>query len=86
MPEISRFLGIVIAMFYNDHGPAHFHARYGTLEIRVNIETGEIMSGSFPKRAQTLVLEWLALHRSELMLDWQLAEQRKPLNRIAPLE
>jgi hypothetical protein len=57
MPEISRFLGIVIAMFYNDHGPAHFHARYGTLEIRVNIETGEIMSGSFPKRAQTLVLE-----------------------------
>jgi hypothetical protein len=74
MPEISRFLGIVIAMFYNDHGPPHFHARYGNPEILVNIETGEIMSGSFPKRAQALVLEWLVLHRSELMLDWKLAE------------
>jgi Domain of unknown function (DUF4160) len=86
MPEISRFLGIVIAMYYNDHGPAHFHARYGNFEIRVNIQTGEILSGSFPRRARVLVMEWLALHRNELMLDWQLAEQRKPLQRIAPLE
>lgn len=86
MPEISRFLGIVIAMYYNDHAPPHFHARYGGNEIRVNIDTGEILSGSFPKRAQNLVLEWLTLHRSELLEDWQLAQERKLLNKIEPLE
>lgn len=86
MPVISRFLGIVIAMYYNDHAPPHFHARYGDLEIRVNIENGEIMSGKFPRRAQNLVLEWLALHREELINDWYLAEERKPLKKIEPLE
>jgi len=59
MPEISRFFGIVIAMYYNDHAPPHFHARYGRKEIRVNIATGELLSGNFPGRAQNLVLEWL---------------------------
>jgi Domain of unknown function (DUF4160) len=86
MPEISRFLGIVIAMYYNDHAPPHFHARYGSSEIRVNIDTGEILSGSFPRRAQNLVLEWLNLHKSELLEDWQLAQERKFLNKIEPLE
>jgi len=86
MPEISRFLGIVIAMYYNDHAPSHFHARYGGREIRVNIESGEILSGSFPRRAQNLVLEWLTLHRSELLEDWKLAQERKVLNKIEPLE
>lgn len=86
MPEISRFLGIVIAMYYNDHTPPHFHARYGEYEIRVNIETGEIMSGSFPARARRHVLEWLDLQRAELVEDWKLAEERKPLRKIEPLE
>jgi len=57
MPEISRFLGIVIAMYYNDHAPPHFHAKYGDFEIRVEIESGVIMSGKFPARAENLVLE-----------------------------
>jgi hypothetical protein len=86
MPEISRFLGIIIAMYYNDHSPPHFHARYGENEIRVNIENGEIMSGTFPRRAQRLVLEWLELHRNEILDDWNLAQERKPLNKIEPLE
>ncbi len=86
MPEISRFLGIIIAMYYNDHAPPHFHARYGENEIRVEIDTGSIMSGSFPTRAKNLVLEWLELHRDELREDWKLAELRKPLNKIEPLE
>ena len=86
MPEISRFLGIVIAMYYNDHAPPHFHAKYGDLEIRVNIENGEVMSGKFPRRAQNLVLDWLELHRDELLSDWRLAEERKPLKKIEPLE
>ncbi|MEO1247809.1 MAG: DUF4160 domain-containing protein [Pseudomonadota bacterium] len=86
MPEISRFLGITIAMYYNDHAPPHFHARYGEFEIRVNIESGDIMSGDFPRRAQKYVLEWLDLHRRELMEDWTLAEERRPLFKIEPLE
>ena len=86
MPEISRFLGIIIAMYYSDHAPPHFHARYGEDEIRVNIENGEVISGSFPPRAQRLVLEWLELHRDELLEDWILAQDRKPLNKIEPLE
>ena len=86
MPEISRFLGIIVAMYYNDHSPPHFHARYGENEIRVNIETGEILSGAFPRRAQRLVLEWFELHRNELLEDWNLAQDRKPLNKIEPLE
>ena len=56
MPEISRFLGIVIAMFYKDHAPPHFHAMYGDYEITVEIETG-VINGRFPKRALRHVLE-----------------------------
>ena len=86
MPEISRFLGIVIAMYYNDHAPPHFHARYGEYEIRVAIADGTIISGSFPNRAEEMVLEWLDLHRTELVQNWALAEERKPLQKIEPLE
>ena len=86
MPEISRFLGIVIAIYYNDHAPPHFHARYGDYEIRVSIDDGQIMFGIFPKRAEQMVLEWLDLHRVEIMEDWTLAEHRKPLQKIEPLE
>ena len=60
--------------------------RYGEYEIRVSIEDGEILSGSFPSRAEKMVLEWLDLHRSELMEDWDLAEQRKPSRKIEPRE
>jgi hypothetical protein len=85
VPEISRFLGIVIAMYYNDHAPPHFHAKYGDFEITVEIATGTV-NGNFPKRALKLVDEWRELHRAELQADWELARARRPLTRIAPLE
>ncbi len=85
MPEISRFLGIVIAMFYRDHTPPHFHARYGEFEVTVEIETG-IVNGKFPSRALALTLEWHRLHKDELLANWHLAKEHKPLNHIAPLE
>lgn len=85
MPEISRFLGIVIAMFYRDHLPPHFHAVYGEYEVKVDIESG-VVHGTFPSRAMRHVLEWLDLHREELMDNWQRVERREPLLRIAPLE
>ena len=85
VPEISRFLGIVIRMFYRDHAPPHFHAYYGDYEIVVEIESG-LINGMFPKRAMKAVIEWQALHRADLLEDWKLAEAEKPLKPISPLE
>ncbi|MEW5980271.1 MAG: DUF4160 domain-containing protein [Acidobacteriota bacterium] len=85
MPEISRFLGIIIALFYQDHVPPHFHAKYGDFEITVTIEGG-VVTGQFPRRALAHVLEWHALHQNELLENWKLAQERKPLKPIAPLE
>lgn len=85
MPELSRFLGIVIGMFYREHGVPHFHAVYGDYEISVEFDTATI-HGNFPPRALKLVLEWATLHKPELLENWQLARQGQPLKRIAPLE
>jgi hypothetical protein len=85
VPEISRFLGIVIRMYYRDHLPAHFHARYGDDEIVVEIESGRV-AGRFPPRALRHVLDWQQLHREELLIDWGLARDGEPLRPIAPLE
>ena len=85
MPEISRFLGIVIAMYYDDHVPPHFHAKYGEFEVTVDIGSGAI-HGHFPRRALKHVLEWYELHQDELREDWELARERRPLRRIPPLE
>jgi hypothetical protein len=85
MPEISRFLGIVIKMYYREHGAAHFHAMYNEYQIVVYLETG-VVEGTFPKRALRSVLEWYDLHRVELREDWELATEGRPLKPIAPLE
>lgn len=85
MPEICRFLGIVIRMYYHDHAPAHFHADYGNYSVRVYLES-EVVEGTFPRRALSSVLEWYLLHRDELWEDWRLAAKRSPLRSIAPLE
>lgn len=85
MPEISRFLGIVVKMFYRDHAPPHFHAEYGAYRVVVYLDTG-VVEGRFPPRALRHVLEWYDLHRGELAENWRLAVQKKPLMSIAPLE
>jgi hypothetical protein len=84
MPEISRFYGIAITMNFNDHNPPHFHATYQDYEVSIEINTG-IVHGSMPKRALKMIFEWLELHKSELLEDWQLAQDRKSLLKIAPL-
>ncbi len=86
MPIISRFFGIVIALYWNDHTPSHFHAKYSGEEAVIEIESGKILKGSLSKRAMTLIEEWRKLHVNELMSDWELARQRKPLRYITPLE
>lgn len=85
MPEISRFLGIIIRMLYDDHNPAHFHAVYENYKITVEIETG-VVNGRFPRRALSIVMEWYAIHKEELLEDWELAKEHRPLHSIAPLE
>jgi hypothetical protein len=85
MPELSRFLGIIIAMYYRDHPPPHFHAIYGEHEATIAIETGQV-SGFLPARVLGLVQEWRALHQAELADAWTLAVAQKPLPNIAPLE
>jgi hypothetical protein len=85
MPVISRFLGIVIAMFWDDHAPPHFHAKYGEYEITVDILTG-IVAGKFPKRALRHVLEWYELHRNELIENWTLCQKNEAPKAIEPLE
>ena len=85
VPEVSRFLGIVIGMFYREHGVPHFHAVYGEHKITVEIESGTVR-GTFPSRALRLVLEWASLHKAELLANWERARQRQPLIRIEPLE
>jgi hypothetical protein len=86
MPEISRFFGIVIRMYYSDHEPAHFHAIYGEYEALIEVETLAVFRGSLPRRALVLVLEWAAFHRVELRDDWVLARNGQTLNVIAPLD
>jgi hypothetical protein len=85
MPRISQFFGITIAMFYNDHSPAHFHATYAEYEATFAVDTLETLAGQLPNRAMALVLEWAALHRSELRADWEKARQGVILDAIEPL-
>jgi uncharacterized protein DUF4160 len=85
MPELSRFLGIVIGMFSREHPPPHFHAVYGEYQITVDIQTGAV-NGDFPKRALRLVLEWLDLHKDELFENWYLIQAGQPARKIDPLE
>lgn len=86
MPVVSRFFGIVIALYWNDHAPPHFHAKYGGDEAVVEIESGRVLNGRLSNRAQVLVEEWRKIHQIELIRNWDLARQKKSLQDIAPLE
>lgn len=85
MPEISRFYGIVIKMYFADHAPPHFHAEYGDNQMVVNLDTLAIIAGKLPPRATGLVMEWATLHQDELRADWERAQQMEPLQWIDPL-
>jgi len=86
MPEIARFFGIIIRMFYNDHSSPHFHVEFGgkkaTIDFRGNILVGDLGS----KTALKLVREWIDLHQAELAENWDLARAGKQIKKITPLE
>jgi len=86
MPEISRFFGIVIAIFYDDHNPPHFHARYESFKAIIDINNLAIIEGKLPPRVYGLVAEWAAMHKEELLRNWELAREKKPLVSIEPLK
>jgi hypothetical protein len=86
VPEISRFFGIVVGMFYGDHPPPHFHVRYGEQRALVAIEPVAVLRGQLSPRVLGLVTEWAALHGTELLEDWNRAQRNEPLRPIAPLE
>ena len=85
MPQISFFYGIIILMNFSDHAPAHFHAWYGEYKVIVHIESA-VVKGEMPGRALKMILEWLDLHREELMDNWQKAQAGNQLEKIAPLK
>ncbi len=85
MPEICRFYGIVIKMYFADHAPPHFHAEYSEHEARIAINSLAGLSGKVPPRAMGLVAEWASLHQQELKELWDRASTLEPLNRVAPL-
>jgi phosphomannomutase len=86
MPEISRFYGIIIAVFYDEHNPPHFHARDGEHKVAIGIKSLNVLEGRFPPRALGLVMEWASQHQDELLQDWELARSGKPPRKIAPLK
>lgn len=85
LPRISEFYEIVIEMFFADHPPPHFHARYSGEEALIVIETGEVYSGALPGRALRLIREWLGEHREELMANWDRAGAQQPTEPVPPL-
>ncbi len=85
MPRISAFYGIVIAMYYREHGRPHFHAIYSGSEATIAIDTLEVLAGELPPRALRLVSEWAAAHRDGLDANWQRARRAEPLEGIPPL-
>ncbi|MCK9401110.1 MAG: DUF4160 domain-containing protein [Bacteroidales bacterium] len=85
MPEISRFYGIIIYMFFSEHNPPYFHVKYQEFEATVEIIDG-VVHGILPRRALNLIFDWLDLHKDELLENWKLMAERKPINKIEPLK
>ena len=86
MPEISRFFGIIIKMFFDDHNPPHFHAEYGDSEALIDIRSLTVFAGRLPPRVMGLIVEGATLHQQELLDDWGRAQAQQALQKIHPLE
>ena len=85
MPELSRFFGIIIAMFGDDHNPPHFHVRYGDNEAIITIKDG-IVKGELPRKVLKDVYKWMDLHQAELSENWQRLQDGKDIVKIEPLK
>jgi hypothetical protein len=86
MPEISRFFGIIIAMYYKEQNTPHFHVRYNEYKAIISIKDLAVLEGKLTPKVHGLVIEWASQHQNELLEDWQLAQKFAQLKRIPPLE
>jgi hypothetical protein len=86
MPEISRFFGMVILMYWDEHNPPHFHVRHGDDTAVINIKSLELMEGALSRRALNMILDWAELHQQQLLKDWDLCQQSLLPNKIEPLK
>jgi hypothetical protein len=86
MPTVCRFYGIIIQMYFTDHGPPHFHVIYNEHNAVVGINDLSILKGDLPPKAIGMVMEWARIHRDELLRDWELASRKETPQPIAPLE
>ncbi len=85
VPAISRFFGVVIAMYFDDHGPPHFHARHAEGSAKVRIDTLEVIESSLARRQLRFVLAWAELHQDELSENWRRARAGETLHEVEPL-
>ena len=86
MPELARFYGIIIAMYYNDHAPPHFHAKYGEFEAVFSIETGNRIKGEIPSKQERLIQAWVEIHRVDLEENFKLlSKDQASFFKIDPL-
>lgn len=86
MPEVCRFLGMIIAMFYREHNPPHFHVRYNEYKAAISINDLAILEGKLPPKVLGLVIEWASINQEALKANWELAQKRAELKKIPPLE
>ena len=85
MPELSRFLGIVILMYFDDHNPPHFHVKYNDFRAIISINDLILLEGELPHRVLGLVIEWAGLHKNELMDNWDMIKETGKWYKIEPL-
>jgi hypothetical protein len=85
MPELSRFLGIAILMYFDDHNPPHFHVRYNDFRAIISIKDLTLMEGELPPRVWGLVMEWAGLHKNELLDNWNMVKETGKWFKIEPL-
>jgi Domain of unknown function (DUF4160) len=87
MPEVSRFYGIIIYMYLQDHNPPHFHAKYNDFQIVISIENFAVLNGKLPSKALALVIEWASIHQEELLQNWNNLSNADngTFNKIEPL-
>ena len=85
MPEISRFLGIVIRMFASEHNPPHFHAIYNEFEAQFSINPLEVIKGELPPRIHGIVIEWASINQKALLSNWESLQNSQQIKKIKPL-
>jgi len=85
MPELCRFLGISIMMYFDDHNPPHFHAKYNEYRALISISDFKVLEGNLPARILGLVIEWAELHKDELIRNWVLVKDTGNYFSIDPL-